>query len=111
VTVSKDGLSHREEREYPEGMPLPSWAADAAHKITDTDSLVLIEGTLTDAEEYPVLLLARLTVVDEAHRVEFQVLAVINSSNIQEMIATDSESKVYQLSEIAHTNSNEAEGG
>lgn len=101
-----DHVSHRQGEDYPSEMPLPSWAADAAIKILDSDYLVLLEGTYKDE---PAILLARCAVVEEAQRIELQILAVLNSTDFQSEVGVHDDSRIYKLSEIPHTDDNEVE--
>lgn len=95
-------------------MPLPQWAADAATKILDTENLFLIEGKMLVGDSPPkeedVLLLARASIVEEAQRLEFHVLAVINSDKIAFAISTDETSGVHHLLQVAKPDDSVVDG-
>lgn len=82
---------------------LPTWTADAASKLCDIDNLLLIEGKY---QGRPAIFIARLSVVQEAQRIECQVLAMLNTTDMLKDIEIDDENAgVYSLTEVAQTDS------
>jgi hypothetical protein len=89
---------------YPHLMPLPTWAADVARQLEDTESLVLLEGKFQDEPpDYPpvdVLVLAKLDEVPSV-RFELHLLAVILDTEMESRVTIDPEkTTVYSLSTL-----------
>lgn len=78
-------------------MPLPPWISELTPQLLDTESLVLLEGTI---DEQDVLVLARLDEVPGV-RVELHMLAVILDAEMAEQVHVDPEkTTVYSLTTL-----------
>lgn len=82
-------------------MSLPPWVAEVAAKLTDPTSLVLVDATFGGEG---AVVLAKISLVDEARRVEVQPVAVILDTELLGMIEIDpgGEGRMHSLVQTAN---------
>lgn len=92
-----DPLAPRGGEEYPQEMPLPTWAGDVSAKLRDLDHLVFIE--VEDFGGGAALAVAHVHVEEVSQRLEVQPLAVILDSDLQQMTVISADARLYTLAD------------